>query len=144
MRAGDAPGRADQAELRTRTDLVARLHVGAAQVTVHRDHALAMVDEYRLAVEEEVAGVEHAAAGRVENRRPSRGGDIHPAVRAARLAVEEPPQPERARARTCDGHGEPQQRFLVRGVSRQRAVDASTFRGNALEVLRRRIDMTLV
>ncbi len=84
------------------SDLVARLHVDPAQVAVHRHHARPVVDEHGVAVEEEIPRVEHAAGCRTADRRAGRGGDVHAAVRIARLVVEEPSQAEAARAATCD------------------------------------------
>ena len=53
---------------------ITRLHVDAAQVAVHREHALAVVDEHRIAVEEEVPGLNDATRRRIANRRAGRRG----------------------------------------------------------------------
>ena len=62
-----------------------------------------MVQPHRVAVEEVVAGVDHAARSRRDHRRALGRSDVHAAVRVARLAVEHPPQPERTRTRARRG-----------------------------------------
>src|SRR5579875_3910912 len=88
VRAGDAAGLADLADDLSGPDALARLHVDRAQVAIHRDEPFAVVDEDRIAAEEEVAGVDHAATGRRADGGADRSGDVHAAVRRARLAVE--------------------------------------------------------
>jgi hypothetical protein len=77
---------------------VAHLHVDAAQVAIHGEQALAVVQPHGAAVEEIVARVNHLARQRRHDGRAGGGGNVHAAVRIARLAVEHPPQPERAGA----------------------------------------------
>ena len=84
VRSGHASGRAHQSEDRTCRHRVARFHVDAAQVAVHRHDAVTVVDEYRVAVEEEVAGLDHASGRGAQDRRAGGGGDVHAAVRIAR------------------------------------------------------------
>ena len=61
--------------------------------TIHTELSRLMMDirPHRVAVEKELAGVDHNAGGRGANRRTCIGGDVHAAVRFARLAVENAP-----------------------------------------------------
>ena len=59
------------------------------EMTVHRHQAVAVIDEQRVAVEEEIAGFDHRACRGRANRRACGGGDVHAGMRIARLAVED-------------------------------------------------------
>jgi hypothetical protein len=144
VRSGDPPGCAHQADRFPRRDFLAGFHIDAAQVTVHGDDALAVVEEHRVAVEEEVTDLEDAARRRRLNRRTRGGRNVHPTVWISGLAVEEPPQAETARAlaRHRGPHGE--LRDPVGRIRAEGGVDAHTLAGDALEVLCGRIDLTLV
>ena len=75
-----------------------RLALGDAdfvEMAVHGDQAPAVVQQYRIAVEEEVAGDQHAARRRRVDRRAAVRGDVEPRVWAARFAVQHAPPPER-------------------------------------------------
>ena len=54
-------GHADRADASPRRDALPGLHVDRAQMAVHADQAAAMVDEYRIAVEKVIAGVDDRA-----------------------------------------------------------------------------------
>jgi hypothetical protein len=102
--------RARHAACRTHlADLVSGFHFGSrrdtdvAQVTIECHETLAMVDEYRFAVEEEVADLDYFSGCRSEDGRTDRCGDIHPRVGITRLVVEHATQSERRRARTANG-----------------------------------------
>src|SRR3569833_1500243 len=71
--AGGAAGLADRADHVAARDVLARLHVDALHVAVHGHQALAVVDEHGVAVEEVIAGRDHA----------SRRGCAHEAPAAA-------------------------------------------------------------
>ena len=144
VRSRDAARRADESKHFARVDLVAALHVDAAQVAVHRHDPRAVVDEHRVAVEEEIALVEDAARGRCPDRRAGGRRDVHARVRIARLAVEEPPESETARA--LAGHGWPhaQLRHAAGRVGAERGVDTSLLALDPLEVLLLGIHVTLV
>ena len=63
-----------------------------------------MVQPHGVAVEEVVAGVDHLAGKRRDDRRAGGGGDVHAAVRIARLAIEHAAQSERTRASSRNRH----------------------------------------
>ncbi len=55
-------------------------NVDRAQMAVHADEAAAMIDEYRLAVEEVIAGVDYRTCDRYPDLGTGRGGDVHAGV----------------------------------------------------------------
>ena len=81
VRPGHAPGRPDLADHRARRDALARVHADCAQVAVHGDETRAVIEDHRVAVEEEVARIDDAAIRRRVHRRAGVGGDVHAAVR---------------------------------------------------------------
>src|SRR5690606_17203969 len=89
VRPGDPAGGADRADRIAGRDPVTWPDFDGAQMTVHREQAAAMVEPDRLAVEEIIAGVDDAAVGRGDDGRSGGGRDVHPAVRAPRLTVED-------------------------------------------------------
>src|SRR5689334_1876857 len=89
VRTSDTAGSAHLADDIARRHFVAGLHADLTQVAEHRHHALAVVDEYRISVKEVIARIHHDPIGRRLDRRACTGGDVHPAVRIARLLVEE-------------------------------------------------------
>jgi len=94
VRASHATGRPDSAQYVTRGQLVSRLDIDGAEMAIHGQQAAAMVEPDRLAIEEVVAAVDHAAGCRGEYGRAHGCSDVHAGVRVARLAVEHPAQPE--------------------------------------------------
>src|ERR1700722_18592446 len=78
VRSGDAAGSADLAEHRACLQHFPGVHLDLAQVAVHGEEAAAVIENDRVAVEEVVAGIEHAAIGRRMNGRAALGGNIHP------------------------------------------------------------------
>jgi tRNA-dihydrouridine synthase C len=103
VRAGDPPGGADAGDALTRRDPLAHLHLGGVQVAVHREQAAAVVEPDGVAVEEVVADIDHLAGRRAEHGRADRRGDVHAAVRIARLAIEDTAQAEGAGAAPLGG-----------------------------------------
>ena len=73
------------------------LHVDRRHVAEHADHALAVVQEHGLAIEEIISHQRHHASGRRLDRRAGRHGEIQPGMRIALFAVEDAPQAEGAR-----------------------------------------------
>jgi hypothetical protein len=141
VRPGDAAGGADLADRRARLDNRVARGIDRAQMRVQRQQSLAMVDDHLVAGEEVVARVEHGAAGRGQHRRAGRCRDVHAAVRIARAAVEEPPQAERAGARS-------RRRRLHRGGARRVVAESAQDRGEvralalvARQVVRRKFDL---
>lgn len=94
VRAGGAPCHPHRADDRAARYPLAGLDGDTAQVAIHGDESLAMVDEYGVAIEEIIAGGDHRSVRRRAHRRTAGGGDVQAAVRIARLAVEKAPQPE--------------------------------------------------
>src|SRR3569832_1452666 len=116
--AGGAAGLADRADHVAARDVLARLHVDALHVAVHGHQALAVVDEHGVAVEEVIAGRDHASRRGCAHEAPGRGGDVEAAVRGARQAVDDAAQAERAAQGPVRGELELQRhlgRFAKRG-----------------------------
>src|SRR5579885_1259947 len=93
VRTGGAAGHARYRDLLAARDLLALFDLNLAQVAVHGDEDLAVIDEHTFAIEEIIAGVDHRARSRRVHWRGDidRGGEA--GMRAARLVVENPPQP---------------------------------------------------
>ena len=70
----------------------------------------AVIEDHRVAVEEEVARVDHASIGGGPHRRAGVGGDVHAPVRIARLVVEYAPRAVGARADPGHRRQQPQRR----------------------------------
>src|SRR5579863_476527 len=88
MGTGRAPRHPDGADAGARLQMLAGCDVDGAEMTVHADQPAAMVDEYRIAVEEELARVDHRAGDGYPHRGAAGRRDVHPAVRIAGFAVE--------------------------------------------------------
>lgn len=99
VRAGDSAGRAREAEALAARDALAGLHVDPREVHVHRQEAVAVVDEDVLPGEEVVGREDDEPALRREDGRPDLRTVVDASVRGAGLAVEEAPCPEVARGR---------------------------------------------
>ncbi len=87
------------------------LHVDPGEVHVDREQAAAVVDEDALPGEEVVGGEDDEALLGRQDGRPGRCAVVGPAVRRARLAVEDPPLAEVPRRRGvlergAEGEGE--------------------------------------
>ncbi len=80
----------------------------------------------------------------LQDRRAGRRGDVHAGMRIARLAVEEPSQPEAARARPGTGACIAQFGMTSGRVSPERRVDARALAVDALEVFLLRVHVALV
>src|SRR5436305_10645767 len=90
MRPGDAAGRADQPDLLALAQALPGRDVDAREMRIAGLQPIAMIDQDRVAGEEELAGeAHHAAPGRYD-RRSRRRGDVDSHMRRARLAVEDP------------------------------------------------------
>ena len=94
VRASNAAGGPDSAQRVTHADMVARFHRNGAQVAHHAQQAPAVVDPYRAAIEEIVTRVDHLTRQWGHHGGAGGGGNVHAAMRIARLPVEHPPQPE--------------------------------------------------
>ena len=94
MRAGDAACGPDSAQRVTHADMVARFHRNGAQVAHHAQQAAAVIHPHCAAVEKIAACVDHLARQRGHHGGAGDSGNVHAAVRIARLPVEHPPQPE--------------------------------------------------
>src|ERR1700683_958838 len=94
VRPGHATGRADFANDHARLYALPAVHINRAQVAVHGDKTRAVIDDHCVAIEEVVPGIHHTPVGRCVHRRTGVGGDIHAAVRVARLIVEYAPRPK--------------------------------------------------
>src|SRR5579871_1993049 len=88
VRSGHSPGRADLAEHLAGPHVRAALYTDRAQMAVHGDESSTVIEDHRVAVEEEISGVEHTAIGGGVHRRSGGRCDIHAAVGIARLVVE--------------------------------------------------------
>src|SRR5689334_20433784 len=103
MRAGHATGGADFADDVTGFDMISRLHVDGAQVAVHRNETLAVIEKKGVAIEEEFPRVDYATIRRCFHRRADRRGDVHASMRIAGFIIEKTAQSERARAPALHG-----------------------------------------
>ena len=83
MRARDASRLAHASDDLSGAHSLADLHAERAQMAVERDETLAVIHENGVAVEEEVADVDHPSISRRDDGRTERSGDIHPRVRIA-------------------------------------------------------------
>jgi len=72
-----------------------RRHTDVTQVAVKGHETLTMINEYRLAVEEEVADFDHSTGCRREDGCTDWRGDVHARVRVTRLIIEDSSQSER-------------------------------------------------
>src|ERR1700733_2742950 len=88
MRTGDTAGGANLADDRAAVHRLTDLHADDRQVAVHRDQALAVIDQYRIAIKKIVAGIDDLAVCRGVDRCPGRSGNVHAGMRRARLVVE--------------------------------------------------------
>src|SRR3569832_689671 len=143
-RAGGAAGLADRADHVAARDVLARLHVDALHMAVHGHQALAVVDEHGVAVEEVIAGRDHASRRGCAHAAPGRGGDVAAAVRGARQAVEDAAPAERAAQGSVRGELELQRhlyRFAKRGEG---GVHFLFVAFDALQILRRGFDLAFV
>ena len=144
MRPGHATGHADLADLLPTRHARAVFHDNPVQMVVHRDQPLAVVEEHGVAVEEIIAGVDHDA-GRGRDHHRARGrGDVEPAVRRARLVVEEAPQAEAAAQPPARRQVEMQRRLRQLGPGMERLLDQLLLARNPLEVFGIRLDQALV
>jgi len=91
MRAGHPPGLADRADSLAARDTGALRNIDAAQMVVHSDQALAVVQDHGQPVEEIVADLDHGARRGRDDRRSFRSRDIQAVVGLPRLVVEEAP-----------------------------------------------------
>ena len=71
-------------------DEVPVLGADFAQMAVHRYESLTVIENNRVAVEEEIAGCGDDAILGCDNRLALGRGDVHSFVRGARLVIEEP------------------------------------------------------
>ena len=91
VRPGDAAGGADLADLLPGTHHGTSLYADGAHVAVHGDQSAAVIEDHGVAVEEEVARVNHPAGAGSMDRCARVGGDVHAAVGVARFVVEYAP-----------------------------------------------------
>ena len=91
---GHAAGGPDSADHIAGVDGIAWPYVDGAEVALHGQQAAAMVEPDRLAIEKVIATVDHPACRRGDDGRAHTCGDVHAAVRVARLAVEDAPHAE--------------------------------------------------
>src|SRR6266851_5586164 len=89
MRAGDAAGGADKADLLALPDALARLDVEPGKMGVARLQPIAVIDEDGVAGKEKLRGETYDAAAGGDDRRACRRGDVDPHMRRPRLAVED-------------------------------------------------------
>src|SRR5580658_1146110 len=88
MGTGRAPRHPDGADAGTRVEMLAGRDVDGAEMAVHADQPAAVVDEYRIAVEEELTRVDDRAGGGCSHGSAARRRDVLAAVRVAGFAVE--------------------------------------------------------
>src|SRR5271163_1123348 len=98
MGTGRAPRHPDGADAGARLQMLAGYDVDGAEMAVHADQPTAVVDEYRIAVEEELARIDHCAGYRYLHGGAAGRRDIHAAVRIAGFAVEDAARAEGAAA----------------------------------------------
>jgi len=77
-------------------DLYALSDLDFAEMAIHRDQALAVIEKYRVAVEVKLAGDSDCAWSGCCDRRARAGGNVQPAMWTSWLIVEDAPVPERA------------------------------------------------
>src|SRR5712691_1366227 len=97
VRTGHPAGSADRADSLATRDTGALCDIDAAQMVVHGDQSLAMVEDHGEPVEEIIADLDHGARRGRGDRRSFRSRDIQAAVGLPWLVVEEAPQSEPAR-----------------------------------------------
>ena len=73
MRAGDTAGHADFTEDLATIECLPGCDINLAHMAVHGDQSLAVVKQYGIAIEKEVAGIEYGAGRRGMNRGAFRG-----------------------------------------------------------------------
>ena len=76
-------------------DPIADFHVDSREVAVHRHESETVIDEERVAIEEEVADIDDDAGSRRLDRRAGACGNVHSGMRISRLIVEYSPRAER-------------------------------------------------
>jgi len=94
VRSSHSAGLPDFAYPGTPVDLITQFDAGRAEMTIHSDKALAMIDDDRIAIEEIVANRCHFASSRRNDGGAGRGGDIHTAMGIAGLIIEDAPRAE--------------------------------------------------
>src|ERR1700733_11730371 len=85
---GAPAGHADLADGLSALYSSADLYTDRAQVAVHREQPLAVIDDDGIAIEEIVAGIHDRAIPSCEYRCARGRGDVHAGMRIARLPVE--------------------------------------------------------
>src|SRR5688500_2701947 len=113
MRTGDAACCADGPDASAWRQLIAGFHVDAIQMAVHRDEARAVIDEDRVAVEEELAHLNHFAGSGRDDRSSFRGRDVHAGMGLAWLAIEEPARAERIGTRSRHRRGKRERKISL-------------------------------
>jgi len=88
MRSGHATCRSDRPDRFTHREWLAFFNTDLAQVAVHRNKTLSMIDDDSVAVEEEVAGCSDDSGARRDHWRACVGSDIHAGMRRAWLVIE--------------------------------------------------------
>src|SRR5712671_668380 len=134
VRAGDPAGVADRTDALAARNAGAFRDIDAAQVVVHGDQSLAVVEDHGEPVEEIVADLDHGARSRRGDRRSFRCGDVQAAVGLPRLVVEEAPQSEPAGNAACRGQIESEIRRPRIAESRERPDQRLLFPRDPTEV----------
>ena len=103
-------------------------------MAVHRDQALAVIDQHGVAIEEVIAGIDDLAICRGVDRRPHRCGNVHPGVRSPRLVVEDATPAKGAGTHAIHGRQELQSGRWMLGKGRQRGMQPCGLARVALQV----------
>src|SRR5262249_16645069 len=142
--AGHSPGLADQADPLAARNARALDDIDSAQVVVHRDHALPVVEQDGEPVEEEIAGLYHPARGRRDDRRALGSRDVETAVRLPRLLVEEAPRPEYSRDATFGRKAEVEAVGFDIAIRGERLREALLLARDSPEILGLGVDLAAV
>ncbi len=94
VRAGGPTARPNPTEDVPLGDLLPRLHPGRLQVIIHGEESPPVMDDHRVAAEEQLTDIGHHAAVARPDRRAGFRLEIDAGMGAAGLTVDDPPEPE--------------------------------------------------